>query len=194
MPATWLFIVLHQIVFQGMFVLKNIVLYRKIGQQIRGKNIEATLSIVFFVLFIGAALALALSRDFQEQTPGEILLLNEWTAMGSGLGLIVLNLLISIFSLLHLKDSWRVGVVAGQQTQLVSSGIYRFTRNPYFVSYILMFVAYTVLLQNVILLSLSLVGFIFVHKMILKEEKYLESVHGDVYLEYKTKTPRYLFV
>ncbi|MDM8541375.1 hypothetical protein QUF90_09820 [Desulfococcaceae bacterium HSG9] len=45
MPKTWLVILLHQLIFQGMFVMKNIILHRKIGKQIRGKNIEATVSI-----------------------------------------------------------------------------------------------------------------------------------------------------
>jgi len=95
---------------------------------------------------------------------------------------------------MNLKDSWRVGVLEDQKTELVTTGIYRFTRNPYFVSYFLMFAAYTVLLQNFILFGLSILGFLFVPKMIMKEEKYLYSVHGDAYVEYKTKVPRYVII
>ena len=95
---------------------------------------------------------------------------------------------------MNLKDSWRVGVLEDQKTELVTTGIYRFTRNPYFLSYFLMFAAYTVLLQNLTLLGLSILGFLFVHKMIMKEERYLYSVHGDVYVEYKTKVPRYVII
>ena len=94
----------------------------------------------------------------------------------------------------HRGDSWRVGVLEDQKTELVTTGIYRFTRNPYFVSYFLMLAAYTVLLQNFILFGLSILGFLFVHKMIIKEEKYLYSVHGDAYVEYKTKVPRYVII
>ncbi|MCP4370343.1 MAG: isoprenylcysteine carboxylmethyltransferase family protein [Deltaproteobacteria bacterium] len=93
-----------------------------------------------------------------------------------------------------MKDSWRVGVLEDQKTELVTTGIYRFTRNPYFVSYFLMFAAYTVLLQNLILFGLSILGFLIVHKMIMKEEKYLYSVHGDTYEQYKTKVPRYMII
>ena len=53
MPQTWMIILLHQFMFQGMFVIKNMILYRKIRKQIRGKNREATLSIAFFAFFIG---------------------------------------------------------------------------------------------------------------------------------------------
>ncbi len=190
MPETWIVILIHQLVFQGMFVTKNIILRRKIGKQIRGKNIEATISIAFFVLFIGVAVGISVLK----QPFGEVQLLTGFLAMISGLVILFLNLIVSGASLMNLKDSWRVGVIDDQKTELITSGIYRFTRNPYFVSYLLMFAAYTVLLQNLILFGLSIVGFLFVHKMIMKEEKYLYSVHGDAYLEYKMKVPRYIII
>lgn len=190
MPKTWLVILLHQLVFQGMFVMKNLILRRKIGEQIRGKNIEATILIVFFTFFI----VVAIGMSFFNQPLGEIQFLNNHLAMTFGLGLLFLNLVISGASLINLKDSWRVGILEDQKTELVTTGIYRYTRNPYFVSYFLMFAAYTVLLQNLILLALSMLGFLFVHKMIIKEEKYLYSVHGDAYLQYKMKVPRYVIV
>ncbi len=190
MTETWLVILLHQLIFQGMFVMKNIILYRKIGKQIRGKNIEATLSIVFFAFFIGVALVMS----FFKHPFGSIQLINGTLAGTLGLGLLLLNLVVSGASLLNLKDSWRVGVLEDQKTDLVTTGIYRFTRNPYFVSYFLMFAAYTVLLQNWILFGLSIGGFVFVHQMIIKEEAYLYSVHGDSYVQYKMKVPRYLIV
>jgi protein-S-isoprenylcysteine O-methyltransferase Ste14 len=190
MPETWIFILLHQLVFQGMFVMKNIILHRKIGKQIRGKNIEATIFIAFFAFFIGVAVVIS----FFKQPFGKIQLLNDLLAMTLGLGLLFFNLVVSGASLMNLKDSWRVGVLEDQKTELVTTGIYRFTRNPYFVSYFLMFAAYTVLLQNLILFGLSILGFLFVHKMIMKEEKYLYSMHGDAYVEYKTKVPRYVII
>ena len=190
MSETWIVILIHQLVFQGMFVTKNIILRRKIGKHIRGKNIEATISIAFFVLFIGVAVGISVLK----QPFGEVQLLNSFLAMIFGLVILFLNLILSGASLMNLKDSWRVGVLEDQKTELITSGIYRFTRNPYFVSYLLMFAAYTVLLQNLILFGLSIVGFLFVHKMIMMEEKYLYSVHSDAYLQYKMKVPRYIII
>ena len=170
--------------------MKNIILHRRTGKQIRGKNREATNSIVFFVLFIGVAVGISILK----QPFGEVQLLNGFLAMALALVLLFFNLIVSGASLMNLKDSWRVGVLEDQKTELVTTGIYRFTRNPYFVSYFLMFAAYTVLLQNLILFGLSILGFLFVHKMIMKEEKYLYSMHGDAYVEYKTKVPRYVII
>jgi protein-S-isoprenylcysteine O-methyltransferase Ste14 len=190
MIESWLIILIHQIIFQSMFVTKNIILHKKIGKQIRGKNAEATASIVFFIILICVALGIS----FFNLSFGEIYFLDSSFAMITGLLLLGLNLIVSTASLFNLKDSWRVGVLENQKTELISSGIYRFTRNPYFVSYILMFAAYTIILQNLILFGLSILGILFVHKMIKKEEEYLYTVHGETYLQYKKNVPRYLFI
>ncbi len=190
MIEAWLIILIHQSVFQGMFATKNVILHKRTGKQIRGKNIEATASILFFIVFIGAALIIG----FFKLSFGEAHIFSHSFAIIIGLLLLILNLIVSAASLVHLRDSWRVGVLENQKTELIISGIYRFTRNPYFVSYILMFAAYTIILQNLILLGFSIVGILFVHKMIRKEEDYLYSVHGDTYLQYKKKVPRYLFI
>ncbi len=190
MPEIFVILLLHQTLFQGMFVLKNTLLRRKIGQKIRGNNIEATVSIVFFALFIGVALGMSLV----DLPFGRIQLAPDPLAWTIGLFILMANLLISAASLHGLKGSWRVGVLAEQKTELVTSGIYRFSRNPYFASYLLMFVGYTLLLQNGVLLILSGIGFLLVHSMVRKEESYLTSVHGEAYLLYKGKTARYLVV
>lgn len=188
MIEVWLIVLIHQVIFQGMFVLKNTTLHKKIGKQIRGNNKEATISIVFFAMFIVAALVMSVFKN----PVGETQILSSFLAMIFGLVFLFLNLIVSLASLVNLKDSWRVGVLENQKTELISTGIYRFTRNPYFLSYLLMFSAYTIILQNTILFGLSLIGFLLIHKMILKEEKYLCSVHGSDYTEYKKKVPRYL--
>lgn len=183
-------ILLHQLLFQGMFVVKNIALSRKLGEPIRGSNREANLSIVLFALFI----ALSIVFGLLVSAPGSVQLFSEdSTLIITGL-LLAASLLIGGASLWDLGDSWRVGVIEEQKTALVQSGIYRFTRNPYFVAYLLMLGGYTVLLQNWILLVLLLVGFGVVHAMILKEERYLAGVHGDSYLNYRRRVPRYLFL
>lgn len=190
MPKIWCIILLHQFIFQGVFVAKNVVLRRKLGIPIRGHNREATIAIAVIVSFIGVAVALSIL----DRPPGELHLLSDTLAGTLGLALLLVGLVVAGASLVGLRDSWRVGVLEEQQTELITTGIYRFTRNPYFVSYLLMFAAYTILLQNAILLGLSLVGFWCIHRMIVKEEAYLSAVHGEAYRRYRRKVPRYILV
>jgi len=186
----WILIAIHQFIFQGMFATKNILLSRKIKQPIRGHNAEANVSIVFFTLFI----VIALLMSYFKQPYGNINLINPQLSLIIGLHLMTISLLVSAASLMDLKDSWRVGILKEQKIDLISTGIYQYTRNPYFLSYILMFAAYTVMLQSIILLTLSLVGFLFIHRMIKKEEAYLTELHGESYLNYKKTVPRYWII
>lgn len=189
MKEATLVILVHQILYQGMFFAKNALLRRKLGKPIRGHNPEASLSIAFFALFIGLSIWLAQA----DVPPGRYPVLNAGFALLVGLALLGANLLIGLASLRDLGDSWRVGVIEEQQTALVESGIYGFSRNPYFVAYLLMFAGYTVLLQSAILLVLSAVGFMLIHLMILREEKHLVTLHPQDYQAYRQRVPRYLF-
>ncbi len=183
-------ILLHQLVFQGMFAVKNIRLRRRLGQPIRGANPEARRAVAFFALFITVALYLAWSRT----DVGAVHWLPPIAATGLCLLLLALNLVIGAASLKDLGDSWRVGVIEEQRTELVENGIYGRSRNPYFVAYLLMFAAYTLLLQNLVLLVLSGIGFGLVHGMVRREEAYLESVHGQAYRDYRGRVRRYLLL
>lgn len=183
-----LIILIHQILFQGMFLVMNISLSRRLGMPIRGGNREANLSIGFFALFIIFSFLLGLF----DAPFGTVALATRSTALDVALALLVMNLCVGAASLIGMGDSWRVGVPEDQQTDLIERGIYRFSRNPYFVSYLIMFAAYTILLQNIILLVLSLVGFAMIHAMVLKEEKHLKTLHGENYRQYRKRVSRYI--
>ena len=186
----WLIILVHQILFQGLFFAKNIMLQRKLGLPVRGNNSEASVATIFFAVFIAAAFIIA----FFNISLGRFEVLGWQLVLIISLLLMVLCLIISAASLFNLGDSWRVGVIEDQQTDLVTTGIYAFSRNPYFVSYIIMFAAYAIILQNLILFVATLGGIVLIHNMIRKEEKYLLQLHGSAYEKYKQEVPRYLFV
>ncbi len=186
----WQIILIHQIIFQGLFFSKNIFLQHKTGLKIRGDNSEATIATIFFALFIIITLIIAYFK-----TPfGQFMIINQQIATMIALILMALSLVISAASLFNLGDSWRVGVIKEQKTTLVTTGIYSISRNPYFVSYIIIFIAYTIILQNITLLIGGILCTILIHQMIRKEEEYLLQTHKKSYEEYKKKTPRYLFI
>jgi protein-S-isoprenylcysteine O-methyltransferase Ste14 len=185
---TSLIIVLHQLVFQACFVFKNLTLSRKLSAPVRGQNPEAQRAIRFFALFILVSLLLAAS----ELQFGRLRLVPDDIAVVACLVLLAMSMVFGLTSLRDLGESWRVGVLEDQTTELVEDGIYRFSRNPYFVAYLLMFAAYSLLLQSLVLLALGCVGFGLIHAMILKEERYLDARHGQAYRDYQRRVPRYL--
>ena len=105
---------------------------------------------------------------------------------------VTVGFVMGIFALLAMKNSWRVGIRYEQKTELITSGIYRVSRNPYFLSYDILILGYILIFPSPILLMLYVTLVIVFHKMILQEEMYLETVQGDSYLDYKRKVNRYL--
>ena len=110
-------ILVHQLIFQGMFFAKNFLLRRRLGGPVRGRNPEATLAITFFAGFIALSLWLAVTSANWGRFP----LLSDRTALAFSLVLLGANMLVAAASLKHLGDSWRVGVIEEQQTALVES-------------------------------------------------------------------------
>lgn len=78
-------------------------------------------------------------------------------------------------------------------TKLVSTDIFRFSRNPMYLSLLLMLIAWALWLGNS-LAWLGVIVFILVmnHCQIAREETYLENKFGDEYRRYKQKVRRWL--
>lgn len=186
-------VISHLILFQAMFLVKNIMLSKKIKVTVRGKNREATISIILFTVTIIVAITSLLSEYLNELFIPIPVLANDYIIF-IGMFLLFLNLIISFLALMQMRDSWRVGIKEEDKTDLIISGVFTITRNPYFFSYILLFLAYIILVANVLIIISSLIAFISIHKMIMKEEKYLEALHGAKYLDYKNNVPRYLII
>lgn len=183
-------ILIHQFVFQGMFLFKNIYLSKKLGVQIRGKNKEAFAVTVGFLLTILSALLIA----YFDFSWGMIDLSYEYLFSIVGITGVFLSTFLAGLALIDLRDSWRVGVIEEHTTELVTTGIYRYSRNPFFTSYILMFISYNLLLANTILLLITTLSLYFLRQLVQKEEVFLLSLHGREYEAYKKLTPRYLVV
>jgi len=186
-------IISHLFLFESMFFIKNIMLSKKLKGSVRGKNKEASISIILFAVTIIIAIISILSGYLNELFIPIPVLSNDYLIF-LGMFLLLLNLIISFLALIQMRDSWRVGIKEDDKTDLIMSGIFKITRNPYFLSYIVLFLAYILLVANVLIIISSLLAFISIHKMILKEEKYLEALHGDKYLNYKKNVPRYLLI
>jgi protein-S-isoprenylcysteine O-methyltransferase Ste14 len=76
---------------------------------------------------------------------------------------------------------------------IVERGPYRFTRNPMYLSFLLLCIGCAVMLMNVwILLLTPVVAGVLQHFVIRHEEAYLEHKFGEGYLAYKRRVRRWL--
>ncbi|HEV8609361.1 MAG TPA: isoprenylcysteine carboxylmethyltransferase family protein [Thermoanaerobaculia bacterium] len=77
--------------------------------------------------------------------------------------------------------------------RLVTSGLYRFVRNPMYVGGVLVLVGQAILLRSSGLLLYAFIWWLAVHLFIvLYEEPHLRSVFGSEYEEYRRGVPRWI--
>lgn len=78
-------------------------------------------------------------------------------------------------------------------TAIVTSGIYRFTRNPVYLGMGLIYIALSLLADSLIALALIPVALVLMHYgVIAREERYLEAKFGEPYRAYKRQVRRWL--
>jgi protein-S-isoprenylcysteine O-methyltransferase Ste14 len=83
-----------------------------------------------------------------------------------------------------------IGLPTGKH-ELRTEGIYKFSRNPMYASFIFLNTATFLFLPSLLLLVIMLYGMVVHHFIILGEEKFLENEFGAEYVKYKAKVPRY---
>lgn len=105
------------------------------------------------------------------------------TALGDGM---------FIAAFLTLKDSWRAGIDESQKTELITDGIYRFSRNPAFVGFDLIYLGCALTVCNAAMLAAACFAMLMMHLQILEEEKHLEKMFGTAYRDYRRAVRRYL--
>ncbi len=173
------------------FFIRNLKTATSTKTSIRGKSLKLTISLVLATIIYLMTLVLLFYPIFIEYL-GRLSFLEILLTKYAGYVLIFIALLVGIAALIEMRNSWRVGIKHDQKTDLVTTGIYSLSRNPYFLSYILLFIGIFLIFPSIILLLLVIGLITIFHRMILEEEVYLEKVQGEAYIQYKKRVRRYL--
>lgn len=99
---------------------------------------------------------------------------------------------IFLIAVLCMKDSWRAGIPEKDKTELVTGGIYAFSRNPAFLGFDFMYIGVFFMYCNILTGAFTAFAVVMLHMQILQEERYMESTFGEEYLSYKKRVLRYL--
>lgn len=94
-------------------------------------------------------------------------------------------------SRLHLGASWRLGVDVNSSAELVTGGIYRIVRHPYFVALLGFEASLFFVLPNAITLLAFLQSFIAVNYQADLEERFLAAHYGEAYTVYSKNSGRF---
>ncbi|WP_137904058.1 methyltransferase family protein [Chryseobacterium sp. 2VB] len=110
----------------------------------------------------------------------------------TGLGLMMMALIWVVIAQLQMKNSWRIGIDSTTKTELVTDGLFRFSRNPVFLGMTISLIGFFLVFPTVITFSFLLTGNILMQIQIRLEEEFLLKEHGEIYLTYKKRVKRML--
>ena len=152
----------------------------------RGKDAQAhTVETLMGIATVGIIPAQLLSIGF------------DWShlpagARFTGFCVAMLGDLIFLISVLCMKDNWRAGIPDKDRTELVTNGIYRYSRNPAFLGFDLQYIGVLLMFCNLLTAAFTAFAVTMLHLQILQEERYLAAAFGAEYLDYRRQVIRYL--
>jgi protein-S-isoprenylcysteine O-methyltransferase Ste14 len=110
-----------------------------------------------------------------------------------GLGLAGIGFLFGILSVFAFANARTTVNPHGSVRTVVSSGVYRFTRNPIYLGMFFMLIGFPLTFGNVWGIPLALAFIPLMNKLVIEhEEAYLEKKFGEAYTGYKRRVRRWL--
>ena len=108
-----------------------------------------------------------------------------------GILVAAIGVLFFIMAILTMKGSWRAGIPEKKETSLIQDGIFRYSRNPAFVGFDLLYLGILIAFPNAWHACFVAAAIYVFHLQILCEEDYLISTFGEDYIQYKNRVRRY---
>jgi protein-S-isoprenylcysteine O-methyltransferase Ste14 len=123
-----------------------------------------------------------------------------WSLTGSstakvvaGVLVIVVGTAIALAGVRRFRKAGTTVLPFGGTSELVTSGIYRFTRNPMYLGMTLAYVGFTLLLNSVWCVLFLPAALMSVYVLAVRpEERYLSHKFGDQYTRYSAKVRRWI--
>lgn len=110
----------------------------------------------------------------------------------AGITLMITAFIWVVTAQVQMKNSWRIGIDCKTKTELITHGLFRFSRNPIFLGMMVSLIGFFLAFPTVIAFIFSLMGCILMQIQIRLEEEYLQKQYGQAYLTYKKRVGRML--
>ena len=142
------------------------------------------------VLLVAAIISsVGLSRLLPISWPG----VDDAPARIVGLGIGALGLMLIVASIISLRRHETTVLPDKAATALVTTGPYRFFRNPIYLGDVMMLFGLAELTKNIwFVIAAALFAVLVTPLQILPEERHLEARFGDAYLDYKKRARRWI--
>lgn len=109
-----------------------------------------------------------------------------------GVALCCAGLLVLLASLISFGRSFRVGIDVDRPDELVTTGLFAYSRNPIYVGLFVVLVGQFLVFPNWVPLVYLFAGSWLFHRQVLREEEFMRRHYGEEYWEYCRRVRRYV--
>jgi len=113
-----------------------------------------------------------------------------WKVAGFGIGLA--GLAVCLIAQTEMKSSWRVGIDETKDTELVTSGVFQYVRNPTYLGLFILNAGVWLIWPTI---AMFIMNFLFIYTLDIQvrcEEDFLQAKFGEKYTDYLKHSKRYL--
>ncbi len=110
-----------------------------------------------------------------------------------GFGLVAVGFLLGLAALIEFRKAKTTVLPHGSASNIISSGIFRFTRNPIYLGFLLMVIGFPLNYGSLWGIIAAPFFVVTMNRLVIeKEEAYLEKKFGERYASYKSRVRRWL--
>lgn len=179
------------------FVLRSVILWKQTGVNpfVFGNTEKAHdyIGRVYKVMVLGTWISIGIysfySAWYSYLMPIDYLELDRLKTVG--LILLIISFLWTSVAQYQMSKSWRIGIDYEEKTDLISHGLFKYSRNPIFLGVLISYLGTFLIIPNILSFSILLVTFVTIQTQVRLEEEYLESAQGQEYTDYKSKVGRW---
>lgn len=177
------------------FVIRTLITAKQIGKNplVFPKDDSAYALLGFyFKIFIVVLFAFTLAYGCSHSVYVYMSKLQNSYLLAAGFVVWIFALVWTLIAQKQMSKSWRIGIDAAEKTELVTTGLFSYSRNPIFLGMLLSLLGLLLIVPDAFTLMFFVVGFILMDVQIRLEEEYLQRMHGSAYNSYKEKTRRWI--
>ena len=110
-----------------------------------------------------------------------------------GFSFVIIGFLLGVGAFLEFRKAHTTILPHGSVSSIVTSGVYRFSRNPIYLGFLLMVIGLPLNSGTYWSILIALLFIASMNRLVIeREEAYLEKKFGDVYTSYKSRVRRWL--
>jgi len=178
--------------------LRSIILYKntnvnteKVFKEETGKKKSGKLILLaMFLMIVIAINFIWISQNYKFLIPISILEIGSLQTIGFGLSM--LGQILGFIAQLQMKNSRRLGVDKNAEFDLVTTGLFKFSRNPIYLCLAISLLGFFLIAPNIISMICCPLMLYGINEKIKDEEEFLIEKFGTNFINYSTKVRRWI--